>query len=59
MLEIPDYWRSPLYESLVGGFSNAGAMCLSLDDAKRIIHNQAMCDTYRQDMVDLLDAISK
>jgi hypothetical protein len=59
MLQIPEYWRSPQYEQLNPGFKDTGPICLSVKDSQRLIRNQALCDSYRKDMLDLLDAVGK
>lgn len=56
-LQIPDYWENPPYQKLVHGFRDFGPMCLTVEDAKRIVNNQAMCDTYRKDLLDLVGAV--
>lgn len=58
MLQIPELWRNPPYEQL-DGFKDIGAVCMSVKDMQRIIKNQATCDTYRKDLLDLLDEVTK
>jgi hypothetical protein len=58
-LQIPDYWRYPQYIEMEKGFTSQGPMCLSVVDAQAVLKNMYVCEAYRKDMIDLLDAVRK
>jgi hypothetical protein len=58
--DIPPTWRTPAYDELkVGWFKQDLAMCLTVDDAKKILLNQSLCDQVRMNVIDYMDAIGK
>jgi hypothetical protein len=56
-VEIPNAWREPPYKHLDPGFVKDGPVCMSVEDARKLIENQAICDAYRLNALDLLDAL--
>lgn len=58
-IDIPDIWRKPLYEPLTAGFMDCnGAVCMSDADSKKIVKNQAICETIRRGLIDFVDDIN-
>lgn len=56
-VEIPKKWIEPEYAMLKPGFVQEGKFCLSEEDTKKVISNQATCDLYRINLVDLILSI--
>ncbi len=56
-LDVPDVWRNPEYEKLLTGwFSDGrGNLCLTQQDAERVVRNKDRCEKIRSNIVQFLD----
>jgi hypothetical protein len=56
---VIDKWRTPVYRKLDGTFIDKdGLVCLSVDDAKRVVANQVMCESIRKEIIQFLDDVN-
>lgn len=59
-IDVPPIWRKPQYEALTGGFLDCnGAICMSDADSKRIVKNQATCESIRKGLIDFIDDVNQ